>query len=253
METLLSTGDADLQGIVYKRYLKWLYKEKDFASCIRNASNMTESHPRDVYGYEWICKIYCENHDEQNSEVWKQELKAPIQSYAEQLLEFNANSNLALLIQAFDLYAQKQYLPARQLVLQAQQSHPSYKVTLQLLARIHMQLGAHRMALLLWQELGQQTDDYAQCLSHENDATKLREAAELLEKFPQSDSNVKALARSVELNISFSLYRLMQYYPEGVITSSAKQITSNRYNWTMLHELSSYCKLSLNLSLCGLF
>lgn len=195
MECLLSTADADLQGIVYKRYLKWLYKEKDFASCVRNALKMTESHPRDVYGYEWICKIYCENHDEPHNEVWQRELTAPIQTYAEKLLQFNANSNLALLIKAFDLYAQQQYIPARQLVLQAQQSHPSYKVTLQLLARIHMHLGAHRMALRLWQELGLETEEYAQCLSHETDATKLKKAVELLQQLPQNEENVKALAR----------------------------------------------------------
>lgn len=195
MECLLSTADADLQGIVYKRYLKWLYKEKDFASCVRNALKMTESHPRDVYGYEWICKIYCENHDEPHNEVWQRELTAPIQTYAEKLLQFNANSNLALLIKAFDLYAQQQYIPARQLVLQAQQSHPSYKVTLHLLARIHMHLGAPRMALLLWQELGLETEEYAQCLSHETDATKLKKAVELLQQLPQNEENVKALAR----------------------------------------------------------
>ncbi|XP_034475811.1 tetratricopeptide repeat protein 37 [Drosophila innubila] len=195
METLLSIGDADLKSMVYKRYLKWLYKEQDLVSCLRHACNMTVSHPRAVYGYEWICKIYCEFHDRPYKDAWMQELKFPIQAYAEQLLEFNANSNLALLIKSFDLYQQQQYIPARQLALQAQQCHPSYKVTLQLLARIHMKLGAYRLALMLWQEIGRENQEYAQCLSYENDPTKLKEAVELLRGFPESELNIKALAR----------------------------------------------------------
>ncbi|XP_062129525.1 superkiller complex protein 3 isoform X1 [Drosophila sulfurigaster albostrigata] len=195
METLLRIGDAELKSNVYKRYLKWLYKNQDLVACLRNACNMTVSHPRAVYGYEWICKIYCENHDQPNTEEWMKELKLPIQTYAEQLLEFNANSNLALLIKAFDLFKQEQYVAARQLTLQAQQCHPSYKVTLQLLARIHMKFGAYRLASLLWQELGRQNEEFAQCQSYEKDVSKLKEAAELLTGFPQSELNVKALAR----------------------------------------------------------
>ncbi|KAH8372463.1 hypothetical protein KR093_011671 [Drosophila rubida] len=195
METLLDIGDTDLKGNVYKRYLKWLYKNQDLTDCLRNACNMTLSHPRAVYGFEWICKIYCENHDQPNSEQWMQELKLPIQTYADQLLQFNANSNLALVIKAFDLFEQQQYVAARQLALQAQQFHPTYKVTLQLLARIHMKLGAYRLALLLWQELGRPNEELAHCQSYENDATKLQEAVTLLSGFPQSELNVKALAR----------------------------------------------------------
>lgn len=194
MEALLVTSEPSAQSVVYKRYLKWLYKEKDYTSCVRHACNMTASHPKDAYGYEWICKTYCENHDQPNRDLWQQELKHPIQVYAEQLLELNPNSNLALLIRALDLFAEKQFVAARQLVLQAQQSHPTYKETLQLLARIHMELGAHKLALQLWQ-LGQEHAAYAECLSHEKEPSKLREAVRMLQTLEKSEGNIKALAR----------------------------------------------------------
>ncbi|XP_023171601.2 tetratricopeptide repeat protein 37 [Drosophila hydei] len=196
METLLSVGDADLQGMVYKRYLKFLYKEQDFVGCIRNACNMIESHPRDVYGFEWICKTHCENHLKGNSEAWQNELRRSIQEYAEQLLQLNPKSNLALLVKALDLYAKEQFISARQLVLQALEYQPSYRMTQELLARIHMKLGAHKLALLLWQELGEQHEEYAQCLSYEKDVKQLEEAARILKDNTTKDElNLKALAR----------------------------------------------------------
>ncbi|KAH8314396.1 hypothetical protein KR059_005330 [Drosophila kikkawai] len=195
MEALLITSEPSAQSVVYKRYLKWLYKEKDYTSCVRHACNMTASHPKDVYGYEWICKTYCENHDKPNSDLWQPELKHPIQVYAEQLLELNPNSNLALLIRALDLFAEGQFVSARQLVLRAQQSHPTYKETLDLLARIHMELGAYKLAAQLWQELGQEHGDYAECLSHEMDSAKLNEAVRLLQTLEKTEGNVKVLAR----------------------------------------------------------
>ncbi|XP_017044531.1 tetratricopeptide repeat protein 37 [Drosophila ficusphila] len=195
MEALLNTSDSSAVNIVYKRYLKWLYKEKDFLACVRHACHMTVSHPKDVYGYEWICKTYCENHDQPNSDLWRQELGHPIQVYAEQLLNLNPNSNLGLLIKAIDLYAEGQFVASRQLVLQAQQSHPAYKVTLELLARIHMELGAYRLALQLWQQLGQENKACALCLSHEKDETKLKEAVRILQTVEKSGSNVRTLAR----------------------------------------------------------
>ncbi|XP_030374099.1 tetratricopeptide repeat protein 37 [Scaptodrosophila lebanonensis] len=195
MEKLLAVSDGDHQILIYKRYLKWLYKEQDYVSCIRNACNMTISHPKHVYAYEWICKIYCETHWQLDNEAWQLELKQPIQSYAEILINLNENSNLGLLTKAFHMYGQDQFLGARQLALQAQKSHPTYKVTLELLARIHMQLGAYKMALLLWQELGQVHEEYAECLSYETDATKLKEAVNLLENSERTVKNVKCLAR----------------------------------------------------------
>lgn len=196
MEHLVTAADTDLKGMVYKRYLRWLYKQQDFVSCIRNACNMTVSHPRDVYGYEWICKTYCENHDRAHSEAWQRELPLSIHTYAEQLLALNPNSNLALLVKALDLFAQEQYIQARQLALQALECQPGYRVAQQLLARIHMKLGAHRMALLLWQELGEQHEEYAQCLSYGNDAKQLQEAVRLLKDSPsKGELNIKALAR----------------------------------------------------------
>ncbi|XP_017839970.1 tetratricopeptide repeat protein 37 [Drosophila busckii] len=195
METLLSLGDASLQCMVYKRYLKWLYKQQDFVSCVCHAVNMTTTHPRDVYGYEWICKTYCEYHNEPQSESWQKQLKAPILSYAVQLLELNPKSNLALLVKAFDAYEKQQFLNARQFALQSQQHFASYKPTLKLLAYIHMQFGAYKLALLLWQELGLKNEAYAECLSYENDTQKLNDAVALLSKSEQSPANVNALAR----------------------------------------------------------
>jgi len=195
MEALLETSDPNAKSVVYKRYLKWLYKEKDFVSCVRHACNMTQSHSRDVYGYEWICKTYCENHDQHDKGPWQQELRHPIQVYAEQLLELNPNSNLALLIKAVDLYAEGQFVAARQLALQAQQSHPAYKVTLELLARIHTELGAYKLALQLWQQIDQESEAYALCLSHEKDPSKLREAVKILQTLKNSEGSTKALAR----------------------------------------------------------
>jgi len=195
MEALLETSDPNAKSVVYKRYLKWLYKEKDFVSCVRHACNMTESHPRDVYGYEWICKTYSENHDQPDKDLWQQELRLPIQVYAEQLLELNPNSNLALLIKALDLYAEGQFVAARQLALQAQQSHPAYKVTLELLARIHTELGAYKLAIQLWQQIDQESEAYALCLSHEKDPSKLKEAVRILQTLKNSEASTKALAR----------------------------------------------------------
>ncbi|XP_016930315.2 tetratricopeptide repeat protein 37 [Drosophila suzukii] len=195
MEALLETSDPNAKSVVYKRYLKWLYKEKDFVFCVRHACNMTESHPRDVYGYEWICKTYCENHDQPDKSLWQKELRHLIQVYAEQLLELNPNSNLALLIKALDLYAEGQFVAARQLALQAQQSHPAYKVTLELLARIHTELGAYKLALQLWQQIDQESEAYALCLSHEKDPSKLREAVKILQTLKNSEGSTKALAR----------------------------------------------------------
>ncbi|EDW01165.1 tetratricopeptide repeat protein 37 [Drosophila grimshawi] len=192
MDQLLTTGDADVKSLVYKRYLKWLYKQQDFESCIRNACNMTVSHPSDVYGYEWICKTYCENYDQADNETWLRELHASIQKYADQLLVLNPKSNLALLVKALDLYDQAQYITARQLAQQALEYQPTYRITRKLLARIHMRLGAHRMALLLLQDLDEQCAEYALCLSYEKNVAKLQEAVTLLNA---DDTNVKALAR----------------------------------------------------------
>ncbi|KPU75888.1 uncharacterized protein Dana_GF12228, isoform B [Drosophila ananassae] len=195
MEALLKSSDANTKNIVYKRYLKWLYKEKNYAACVHHASNMTTSHPNDVYGYEWICKTYCENYEQANSDEWQQELKHPIELYAEQLLELNPNSNLALLIKALHQYASGQYVQARQLAFQAQLSHPTYKVTLILLARIHMDLGAFRLALKLWLQLGQEDGAVAECISYETDESQLKEAIRVLKTLEKSQSNLKTLAR----------------------------------------------------------
>ncbi|BFG04386.1 tetratricopeptide repeat protein 37 [Drosophila madeirensis] len=196
MEALLEISEPSVKSLLYKRYLKWLYKQRDYVACVRHACNMTVSHPKDVYGYEWICKTYCENRNQADNDAWQQELKLPIQAYAEQLLELNPNSNLALLIKAFDLYAQGQYVPARQFAVQAHQSHPTYKVSLELLAQIHMEFGAFKLALQLWQQLGQAHEvAVAQCLSYEKDETKLREAVKVLLGYDKSEPNVRALAR----------------------------------------------------------
>ncbi|KAH8279293.1 hypothetical protein KR026_005491 [Drosophila bipectinata] len=195
MEALLKNSDANTKNVVYKRYLKWLYKEKNYAACVRHAINMTISHPNDVYGYEWICKTYCENHDQDYSNVWQKELKHPIDSYAERLLQLNPNSNLALLIKALQQYASGQFVPARQLALQAQLSHPTYKVALELLARIHMELGAFRLALKLWLQLGHEDKALAECMSYEKDESKIKEAIRVLKTLENSPANVKTLAR----------------------------------------------------------
>jgi len=81
------------------------------------------------------------------------------------------------------------------LALQAQQSHPAYKVTLELLARIHTELGAYKLALQLWQQIDQESEAYALCLSHEKDPSKLREAVKILQTLKNSEGSTKALAR----------------------------------------------------------
>ncbi|XP_033155918.1 tetratricopeptide repeat protein 37 [Drosophila mauritiana] len=195
MEALLQTSEPSARSVVYKRYLKWLYKKQDYKSCVRHACNMIESHPKDVYGFEWICKTYCEHHEQSEIDLWQQELRHPVQVYAEQLLELNPNSNLALLVNALDLFAEGQLVASRQLALQAQKSQPAYKVTLELLARIHMELGAYKLSLQLWQEIGQENDAFALCLSHEKSVSKLREAVKILQTLENSEGNIKTLAR----------------------------------------------------------
>ncbi|EDW89451.1 tetratricopeptide repeat protein 37 [Drosophila yakuba] len=195
IEALLQSSEHSAKNVVYKRYLKWLYKKQDYETCVRHACNMTESHPKDVYGFEWICKTYCEHHEQSEKVLWQQELRQPILEYAEQLLELNPNSNLALLVKALKLFAEGQLVASRQLALQAQKSHPAYKETLELLARIHMELGAYKLALQLWQEIGQKNDAYALCLSHEKCVSKLKEAVTILQTLENSEGNIKSLAR----------------------------------------------------------
>lgn len=229
MDKLLSVGDADLQSMVYKRYLKFLYKQQDYVSCMRHACNMTESHPRDVYAYEWICMMHCENHEKVNNKAWQSELRRPVSDYAAQLLQLNPKSNLALLVQALELYLKEQFVAARQLALQALEYQPSYRMTQQLLARIHMKLGAHKLALLLWQELGEQHEEYAQCLSYKMDAKLLEEASKLLkDKAATDELSLKALARFVEYlyrivyDMIGSLYLSILFLPSGAITNWEK-------------------------------
>ncbi|KAH8277940.1 hypothetical protein KR018_010596 [Drosophila ironensis] len=195
MEALLNNSDTCGKRAVYKRFLKRLYKQKDYAACLHHACKMTNSHPNDVYGYEWICKTYCENYDQLNEDIWLSKLEQPVQVYAEKLLQLNPASNLALLIKALDQYAAGQFVSARQQVLQARQSQPTYKVTLVLLARIHMELGAFRLAQQIWLDLSQENEALAECLSHEKDPAKLREAIRILKSLGKIQSNTTTLAR----------------------------------------------------------
>lgn len=182
----------------YKRYLKLLYKQQNLSLCLEHACKLVEQYPRDIYAYEWICKIYCEQYDKADS-TCLESLKEPIDTYAAQLAVLNAESSLALLINAIRHYQAEQYVAARELLYKAQAIQPNYGVMLKLLALTEMHMEAYGLALPLWQQLNDSNNvDYAICISYGDDLEKINEAVTVLKNAEVNDETVRALARYFE-------------------------------------------------------
>ncbi|XP_067630792.1 tetratricopeptide repeat protein 37 isoform X2 [Eurosta solidaginis] len=196
LEELIANPEADQHLHACKRYLKLLYKQKEYGNCIKNACEVIKKYPNDVYAYEWVCKVYCESRE--LSKTYLNESRQTIEYYVDALLELNPNASLALLIRAIKLWEEQQFVSARDLLYRVQELQPKYTVALDLLAQVEMMLGAWSLALQIFCRIEKDdTIQYAVCLSHASkNERQLREAIELLQKFDQNDDEVlEALAR----------------------------------------------------------
>ncbi|XP_061389029.1 tetratricopeptide repeat protein 37 [Musca vetustissima] len=201
LEELLKDNALDVYLPAYKRYLKLLYKQQDLAKCLEYACKLVDLYPQDIYAYEWICKIYCENYDctEENNNCLES-LQQNIEYYATKLGELNSESSLALLIQAIEKYSAEQYVAARDILYRVLVIQPNYSVAMKLLARCEMHLEAFGLAYPLWQQLNDKTNvDYAICVSYSCvDSEILNEAVDVLkalEEKEKTEDAVRALAR----------------------------------------------------------
>lgn len=178
-----------------KRYIKLLFKLRDLELCLERACHLVESYPEDIYAYEWICKIYCENYDSKKK-ISLDNLKNPIDIYATKLLELNEKSSLGLLVKAISCYESQQYVAARELLYKVQNIQPDYNVALKLLALCEMHVEAYGLAEVLWQQLNQSDSiELAICLSYSEEETKLKEAIKILETKDKNKEIIQALAR----------------------------------------------------------
>lgn len=192
---ILEDNTTDVYLSAYKRYLKLLYKQTDLSKCLDYACKLVEKYPEDIYAYEWICKIYCENYESENSQCLES-IAQPIDSYASKLSDLNPQSGLALLILAIDKYNAEQYVAARDILYKVLIVQPNYSVAVQILARTEMHLEAYDLAITLWLQLANNTSiDYAICMSYGEDQVKLTEAVEILKSQEKSEDSVRALAR----------------------------------------------------------
>ncbi|XP_017469147.1 PREDICTED: tetratricopeptide repeat protein 37-like [Rhagoletis zephyria] len=174
LEELIADPKLEHHLSAYKRYLKLLYKQEDYANCIKYACEVTEMYHDDIYAYEWICKIYCEHRNV--AITCLSEFSKPIEHYVDILLQLNSNASLGLLIRAIKLWEQQQFVTARDLLYRVRVLQPKYTVALELLARVEMVIGAWSLALPIWCDTGKEnTIEYAVCLSHvSNDEVLLR-------------------------------------------------------------------------------
>ncbi|XP_073812213.1 tetratricopeptide repeat protein 37 [Musca autumnalis] len=198
LEEILNDNTLDVYQSAYKRYLKLLYKRQELAKCLQHACKLVDLYPQDIYAYEWICKIYCENYDSTTTSGCLESLAQSIENYATKLAELNPQSSLAFLIQAIEKYNTEQYVAARDILYKVLVIQPNYSVAIKLLARCEMHLEAYGLAYGLWKQLSDNTNiDYAICVSHvAGDQEQLKEAVEVL-KVPEEKSEdvVRALAR----------------------------------------------------------
>ncbi|XP_013109877.2 tetratricopeptide repeat protein 37 [Stomoxys calcitrans] len=195
LEEIISDNTLGDHLPAHKRYLKLLYKQQQLDICLANACKLVEFYPDDIYAYEWICKIYCENYDTGNSSLLEN-LAQPIEVYASKLSVLNPQSGLALLIQAIDKYRAEQYVAARDCLYKVLVIQPNYSVAMRLLACTEMQLEAYGLADALWQQLSDTTSvDYAICVSYGEDQEKLSAAVEILKAQEKSEDVVRGLAR----------------------------------------------------------
>ncbi|XP_075166256.1 tetratricopeptide repeat protein 37 isoform X2 [Haematobia irritans] len=195
LEELINDNTIDVYLSAYKRYLKLLYKQKSLSECLEYACKLVDFYPDDIYAYEWICKIYCENYDTENNSILEK-LKQPIEVYASQLSVLNPQSGLVLLIQAIDKYKLEQYVAARDCLYKALAIQPNYSIAIHKLARTEMHLEAYGLADSLWQQLSDKTSmEYAICMSYGDDPEKLKVAVDILNALEKSEEVVRALAR----------------------------------------------------------
>lgn len=190
----------DVYLSAYKRYIKLLFKFGDLAMCLERACNLVEFYPEDIYAYEWICKIYCENYAS-DKKTCLDFLKNPIDIYASKLLELNEKSSLGLLVKAISSYESQQYVAARELLYKVQTIQSDYEVAIKLLALCEMQVEAYGLAELLWQQLKQfDSIELATCFSYSEEDSKLKEAIKIL-KNKNSDKAINSVLARYLLSI----------------------------------------------------
>lgn len=179
----------------YKRYLKLLFKQNELTACLGHACKVIDLYPKDIYAYGWICKIYCDNY-EKDQAIAFDGLTQSVDFYASKLLDLDENSYLGLVVKAIDLYNTQQYVASRQLLRHALKEEPNYMVAVKLLACTETHLEAYGLAEDLWQRLGKEfREEYALCLSHAQEESKLQEALHLLNEENLSPKALQATAR----------------------------------------------------------
>uniref|UniRef100_A0A1A9WAC9 Tetratricopeptide repeat protein 37 n=1 Tax=Glossina brevipalpis TaxID=37001 RepID=A0A1A9WAC9_9MUSC len=189
--------DATLQTYLpaYKRYLKLLFKRNELTACLNHACKLVDFYPEDIYAYEWICKIYCENY-ENNQFMAADNLTYPIDFYGSKLLSLNENSYLGLVVKAVGLYNTQQYVASRELLYHALKEEPNCMVAVKLLAYTETHLDAYGLAEDLWRRLGEEfREEYGLCLSQTQEEHKLQEALDLLRTENLSMNALQATAR----------------------------------------------------------
>lgn len=194
---MLSDDSLDIYLSAYKRLIKLLFKLNDLKLCLDRACGLVDLHPKDIYAYEWICKIYCDHYNS-SKKTCLDSLKKPIDFYATKLLELNQNSSLGLFVKAISHYNVQQFVAAREHLYKVQILQPDYKEAIKLLAFVEMHLEAYELAELLWYQLNENDSiELATCLSHNKDKSKLAEAVKILKTKDSSEEINKALARYV--------------------------------------------------------
>ncbi|KNC22993.1 hypothetical protein FF38_07937 [Lucilia cuprina] len=195
LESILLDASLDVYLSAYKRFIKLLFKQNDLKLCLERACNLIDFYPEDIYAYEWICKIYCEQYNSTKN-ACLESLKNPIDFYASKLLELNSESSLGLLVKAIDLYNSQQFVAARELLYRIQIIQPNYEVAIKLLAFTEMQLQSYGLAEnLLYQLKDNDSKELAICLSYSDEKSKLNEAVKLLKTKEPSEEINQALAR----------------------------------------------------------
>uniref|UniRef100_A0A1B0BDM6 Tetratricopeptide repeat protein 37 n=1 Tax=Glossina palpalis gambiensis TaxID=67801 RepID=A0A1B0BDM6_9MUSC len=195
LEAVILDPSLQIHFPAYKRYLKLLFKQNELTACLSHACKVIDLYPKDIYAYGWICKIYCDNY-EKNQFIAFDGLTQSVDFYASKLLELNENSYLGLVVKAIDSYNTQQYVTSRQLLSHALKEEPNYMVAVKLLARTETHLEAYDLAEELWQRLGKEfREEYALCLSHAQEESKLQEALDLLNEENLSPKALQATAR----------------------------------------------------------
>ena len=120
-KALGSPSDPDVREC-YRRFLKLLYRRKDFKRLIQEAVLMTEFFPTDPYPREWLCKVYAELHIEGNalSSIDLSDIDSVLPTQVDHLLKTNANSKVVLLAQAVNHYLSGQIVVARDELLRGE-------------------------------------------------------------------------------------------------------------------------------------